>query len=190
MSNLIVSDIKRQIGIDPAITYYDPVILMTANGVFQAVRQFYEFDPENAFIATSSSTWANYFGTEPENDMLKIYVAYKVKMVIDPPTNNAASNAMEKMIEEYEWRLNLDYERKRAQKYDVNITKGTGILWVKKSQKENPVNFNEKITLTAQTETGYIFSGWYNGNTLVTTSNPYEVRVRNELNLQAKGIAG
>ncbi|MDR2266380.1 MAG: leucine-rich repeat protein [Christensenellaceae bacterium] len=47
---------------------------------------------------------------------------------------------------------------------------------------------NSRVTLTAKPVTGYNFSGWYNGTTLINTSNDYTYKIDSNITITARFI--
>ena len=44
------------------------------------------------------------------------------------------------------------------------------------------------VSISATANTGYVFAGWYNGSTLVSTANPYTFTISNNVSLTAKFV--
>jgi hypothetical protein len=67
-------------------------------------------------------------------------------------------------------------------KYSVNATAGTG----GKVTGAGNYDYNSTATLTAISDTGYSFAGWYENGTKVSTSPSYIFNVTNTRNIQAQ----
>lgn len=75
--------------------------------------------------------------------------------------------------------------------YTASVAKGTGIsaATVDNNATSVTVNSGTNVSYAATVSTGYSFSGWYNGNTLVSNANPYSHKVTENITLTAKATA-
>lgn len=109
--NKILDDIKRPLGLEPDYDVYDPEIIMHINGVFATLYQLGVGPKERAaYLETGEETWGTFFDNVNQGDNLanvRTYIYMKVRLVFDPPTTSFAITAMEKQIQEIEWRINV-----------------------------------------------------------------------------------
>lgn len=65
--------------------------------------------PSDGFsISGKNETWFDFFGTDSVNiESVKTYVYMKVRLIFDPPTTAAANDSMNRLVNEFEWRLNV-----------------------------------------------------------------------------------
>lgn len=100
----ILTSIKKLLGIMPEYTHFDADLIMHINTVFSILQQL---GVGSAFsITDANTTWSEY--TERTDiEMLKTYIALKVKLMFDPPLSSVAVDAYTKQIAELEWRLNV-----------------------------------------------------------------------------------
>lgn len=107
----ILDDIKRPLGLEPDYDVYDAEILMHINGVFATLHQLGVGPKDNAVILeTGDETWSSFFEKTIQGNNLanvRTYIYMKVRLIFDPPTTSFAITAMEKQIQEIEWRINV-----------------------------------------------------------------------------------
>ena len=110
MEDSILTSIKKLLGMTPEYTNFDTDIIIHINSVFMTLHQL-GIGPENGFKITDESTfWNEYVEDEDNLEAVKTYVYLKVKLVFDPPTSSAVMEANKQMIQELEWRLNVQAE--------------------------------------------------------------------------------
>lgn len=106
----ILTTVKKSLGLDASYTAFDPDIVLYINSVLSTVNQL-GVGPENGFqIADSTATWESLLGTDPRYNSVKSFVYLKVRLLFDPPANSFGIAAIEKMIEEETWRINVQRE--------------------------------------------------------------------------------
>lgn len=114
MSDSILTTTKKALGITEEYTHFDPDLIMYINSAFSVMTQL-GVGPLNGFTITGSDEkWSDYAISDIELGFAKSYVPMKVKMMFDPPTTAALIDANNKMISEYEWRLNVEAESKEG----------------------------------------------------------------------------
>ena len=107
----ILNSIKKLLGIDEECPDFDSDIIMHINSVFMILSQL-GVGTENGFsITDSSSTWNEFISDGPNLESVKSYMYLKVKLLFDPPTSSAVTEAINKMISELEWRLNAAVDK-------------------------------------------------------------------------------
>ena len=110
MNSSILTSIKKMLGMTEEYTHFDTDIIIHINSVFMTLHQL-GVGPENGFNIESEAEQWNQFITEEDNlEADKTYVYLKVRLIFDPPTNGAVMEAYKQMIQEYEWRLNVQAE--------------------------------------------------------------------------------
>ena len=117
----ILTSTKKLLGIAEDYNHFDPDLIMHINSVFTILTQL-GVGPKGGFmILDENATWDEFL---PEGKYLmavKSYVAQKVRLLFDPPTNSAVMECINKMIQEFEWRLNVEVE---TPSNDTNIQNG------------------------------------------------------------------
>lgn len=110
MAASILDDVKKTLGVDPSYTVFDGQIIMHINTVFSILNQLGIGSDFGYQIADNTATWDLFIGLDPQLNDVKTYVSMRVRMFFDPPTNSFVIAAMEKQIQELEWRINVKRE--------------------------------------------------------------------------------
>lgn len=110
----ILTSVKKNLGYEASDTTYDPDLIMYINSTFSALNQI-GVGPELGYrIEDETATWVNFIGTDPRLDFVQSYVTLKVKLVFDPPGTSFAIKAIEDLLRELEFRINMEYERENS----------------------------------------------------------------------------
>lgn len=106
----ILSSIKKMLGLTEEYDYFDPDIIMHINSVFMILNQL-GVGPKNGFsISDKTTTWDEYISDDPNVESVKTYMYMKVRLMFDPPLSSAVTDAMNRNINELEWRLNASVD--------------------------------------------------------------------------------
>ena len=63
-------------------------------------------------ITGDTETWKQFLGSDSSKLMaVRTYVYLKVKIIFDPPQSSAAIESINRLINEFEWRLNVAAEK-------------------------------------------------------------------------------
>ncbi len=104
----ILTSIKKLLGIAEEYNHFDTDIIMHINSVFTILNQLGVGPSDGFSIADDTAVWTDFI---PENDkdfeLVKSYVHLKVKLIFDTPASSSIIEAMNRMINEFEWRLNV-----------------------------------------------------------------------------------
>lgn len=107
----ILTSVKKMLGITEDYEHFDTDIIIHINSVFSVLSQLGVGPSEGFVITDKSQTWADYIQDEdPRLNMVKSYMYAKVRMIFDPPTSGAVSEAMNNTIKELEFRLNVQVD--------------------------------------------------------------------------------
>lgn len=107
MTDSILDSTKKLLGLSVDYDAFDTDIIMHINSAISNLTQI-NVGPELGFeVIDSAETWTQFLGKDPRLAPAKTYVYLKVRMVFDPPTTSYVLAAMEKLISESEWRLNV-----------------------------------------------------------------------------------
>ena len=113
MEESILKSVKKILGLGNTYTVFDMDIVMHINMAFSILNQL-GVGPDAGFsIEDETALWSDYVllsGQEPSLHLVKTYVFLKARMLFDPPTTSFAIEAMNRQIEQYEWRLNVARE--------------------------------------------------------------------------------
>ena len=106
MNDSILDSVKLTIGgIEPSDTSFDNDILIHINTVLTILRQL---GLTNKITVTSNKEkWSDITDNEPDLDSIKTYISLKVKKAFDPPSGSSAMTALNELINELEFRLNI-----------------------------------------------------------------------------------
>lgn len=104
----ILSDVKNQIGIEPNDNAFDKHIIPAINAVFLFLKRM-GVGPSEGFTITPNGyeQWTDFMADSTELEAVKAYVALKVGLMFDPPSNTALIEAKKENIKELEWSLNF-----------------------------------------------------------------------------------
>lgn len=106
----ILDSIKTALGISSDYAAFDLPVVMHINTAFSTLRHL-GVGPQTGFVITdNTSLWSSYSTDMVLLASVKSYIYAKVKLLFDPPPNSFGLDAMQKMVEELEWRLNVDGE--------------------------------------------------------------------------------
>lgn len=109
----ILTSTKKLLGLPAEYTHFDDDIIMHINSVFMILNQL-GIGPEKGFrIEDDLSVWSDFIGEDSQKlEAVKSYMNLKVKMLFDPPISSTVMEANNRIINELEWRLNLEAESK------------------------------------------------------------------------------
>lgn len=122
MEQSILTSTKKTLGIAEEYTVFDLDVITHINSAFSTLTQL-GVGPSGGFmIDDTSATWPDFFGSEThfELNSVKSYIFLRVRQLFDPPSTSYLVTAMEKQIEQLEWRLNV--HREETEWVDPNPT--------------------------------------------------------------------
>lgn len=108
----ILTSIKLLLGITEDYEAFDQQIIAHINSVFMILTQLGVGPPDGFMITSKVDTWNEFISDEKKMQLVKSYMHLKVKMLFDPPSSSAVMDSTNRMINEFEWRLNLQAESK------------------------------------------------------------------------------
>lgn len=114
MSESILESTKKVLGIAADYTAFDMDIVMHINSALATLNQLGVGPDAGFFIEDDSAEWGDFVGEDPRYNQVRSYVYLKVRLIFDPPATSFVIAAMEKQIQEHEWRLNVLREGERA----------------------------------------------------------------------------
>lgn len=111
MDDSILNSVKKLIeGIAPEYIAFDDQIIMHINSVFQILYQL-GVGPNIPFtIEDDTATWTDFTSDIATLSMVKSYVGLKVQKIFDPAQSGVIAEARNRMIDEMEWRLNVQVD--------------------------------------------------------------------------------
>lgn len=108
----ILTSIKKLLGIAEEYEHFDQDIIMHINSVFMTLTQIGVGPSEGFVIEDDTSVWTDFIPEVGKLEAVKSYMHLRVKLLFDPPQSSAVIEAMNRMISEFEWRLNVAAESK------------------------------------------------------------------------------
>lgn len=118
MEQSILTSTKKILGIAGDYTVFDLDIITHINSAFATLTQLGIGPAEGFEIEDNEAVWGDFTNDDPTFNSVKSYVFLKTRQLFDPPTTSYLLTAMEKQIQELEWRLNT--RREETQWVDPN----------------------------------------------------------------------
>lgn len=106
----ILTSIKKLLGIAEDYDHFDMDLIMHINSVFLVLTQLGVGPSEGFSIEDKTAEWSEFISNPTQLQAVKSYVYLKVKLLFDPPLSSSVLEATNRMIAEYEWRLNVAVE--------------------------------------------------------------------------------
>lgn len=101
----ILTSIKKLLGIDSAYTHFDTDIIIHINSVFTILNQLGVGPTDGFSITGDSEVWSEFLTNPQKIEFVRTYVYLKVRLIFDPPTSSAVIEAINRTINELEWRI-------------------------------------------------------------------------------------
>lgn len=104
----ILTSIKKLLGISEDDESFDQDIILHINSAIMFLNQL----GVGSWIIVKDKTniWSELIGDRADLESVKIYIYLKVRTIFDPPSNPSVLEALQRHINELEWRLNLQGE--------------------------------------------------------------------------------
>lgn len=107
MEASILTSTKKILGIAESYTAFDLDVITHINAAFSTLSQL-GVGPANGFmIEDEQAVWTDYTVTPNQLSLVRTYVFLKARSLFDPPTTSFLLEAVNKQINELEWRLNM-----------------------------------------------------------------------------------
>ena len=110
MEQSILISTKKVLGIDKDYDVFDLDIITHINSAFSTLAQLGVGPAAGFMIEDDSEVWTDFIEDDLQYNSVKSYVFLKVRQLFDPPSTSYLISAVEKQIEELEWRLNVHRE--------------------------------------------------------------------------------
>lgn len=107
MTDSILTSIKKLLGRTEDYTSFDTDIIIHINSAFMVLNQLGVGSSDGFSITDKNATWDEFIKDENKLEAVKTYIYLKVKLMFDPPLSSAVMEANKQMIDELEWRLNV-----------------------------------------------------------------------------------
>lgn len=105
MEDSILKSVKKLLNIHEDDTSFDLDVLIFINSAFSTLEQLSISPVEGFTVEDETKVWADYNVPDAWLNMVKAYIPLKVRMLFDPPTTSFVIDALEREIEQQEWRL-------------------------------------------------------------------------------------
>lgn len=107
MVDSILTSVKKLLGLTDNYEAFDPDIIIHINSVFSILHQL-GVGPDRPFsIQNKDAVWTDFTQDKDQIEMVKTYMYMKVRVMFDPPMVASALEAMNNLISEMEFRLNI-----------------------------------------------------------------------------------
>ena len=103
----ILTHIKKLLGITEEYTHFDVDIITHINAAFMVLTDLGVGPEEGFMIADESAVWDDFVEDETRLGAIRSYVYMKVKLMFDPPSSSAVIESMNRIISEFEWRIQV-----------------------------------------------------------------------------------
>lgn len=110
MENSILTSVKKALGIDSSYTNFDHDVILHTNTALMNLNQLGVGPATGFVIEDDTKTWTDLLGERLDLEAVKSYIYLKVRLLFDPPSSSFVLEAMERQVEEMEWRLNVQAE--------------------------------------------------------------------------------
>jgi hypothetical protein len=110
MEQSILTSTKKILGITEDYTVFDLDIITHINSAFSTLTQL-GVGPANGFMIDGvEEEWTDFIAEDFQYNSVKSYVFLKTRQLFDPPQTSYLISAVERQIQELEWRLNVHRE--------------------------------------------------------------------------------
>ena len=106
----ILTSIKKLLGIAEDYEHFDQDLIIHINSVLSVLTQLGVGPSEGFSIEDENATWNDFIPEDKRLSSIRSYVYMKVKLLFDPPLSSSVMESMNRMISEFEWRLNVAAE--------------------------------------------------------------------------------
>lgn len=110
MTESILDNIKKPLGIDASYTAFDQDVIMHINSAINTLHDIGIGPPEGFEITDNSSVWSELLGDNIRYNSAKTYIYMRVRLAFDPPGTSFAQDALKEQIAELEQRLSMRRE--------------------------------------------------------------------------------
>lgn len=107
MDDSILNTIKKMLGYPVDMTEFDIDIMANINAAFSVLTQL-GVGPSTGFkISDENSKFSDFIEDQASLNLISMYLFAKTKLGFDPPAQTALIEVYKKIIEEYEFRLQV-----------------------------------------------------------------------------------
>lgn len=110
MEQSILTSTKKILGIAEDYTVFDLDIITHINSAFSTLTQLGVGPAVGFMIDDATAKWTDFIESDLQYNSVKSYVFLRVRQLFDPPSTSYLISAVERQIQELEWRLNVHRE--------------------------------------------------------------------------------
>lgn len=110
MEQSILNSTKKILGIAEDYTVFDLDVITHINTAFSTLTQLGVGPAAGFMIEDATAEWTDFISDDLQYNSVKSYVFLRVRLLFDPPTTSYLITALEKQLQELEWRLNVHRE--------------------------------------------------------------------------------
>jgi hypothetical protein len=112
MEQSILKSTKNVLGLAVDYTVFDLAVITHINSAFSILTQLGVGPSEGFMIEDDKAVWDDFIilSDDLSYNSVKSYIYLKTRLLFDPPTTSFHLEAMNRQIEEMEWRLNVNRE--------------------------------------------------------------------------------
>lgn len=103
----ILTSIKKLMGLTEEYDAFDQDILILINSVLFELEQIGVKAKDGFSLTDKTVVWSDYSDDDRLLNALKPYIYMKTKLTFDPPTSSGALDSINRIIDRFEWRINL-----------------------------------------------------------------------------------
>lgn len=110
MNESILLSVKKTLNLAADYDVFDQDVIMHINSVFSTLNQLGVGPREGFMIEDDAPTWETFLDEDPRLNHIKTYMYLRVRLLFDPPTTGYHVEALQRQIQELEWRINVQRE--------------------------------------------------------------------------------
>lgn len=108
MDSILIT-IRKGLGIDDDYSGFDNEIIIAINNAIFSLSQL-DIGPADFKITDTTETWTQLYNSVTNLEAVKSYILLKTRLEFDPPTSSFLLDAINKQIEQIEWRLMVEVD--------------------------------------------------------------------------------
>lgn len=105
----ILASVKKTLPMAEDCTHFDDALIMHINSVLMVLTQV-GVGTEYFIVKDDTTTWEEFIPDNQSLEIIKSYVALKVRLLFDPPTNPSMIDVFKQAIDEFEWRISIEVD--------------------------------------------------------------------------------
>lgn len=109
MESILIT-IKKMLGINEDDFSFDYELNGHINSALFILNQLGVGPTSGFYITGPSETWYDLLGDRKDLELVKTNVYLRVKLMFDPPQNSFLVASIQKQIEEFEWRIEVQHK--------------------------------------------------------------------------------